>query len=389
MRLSVPEREGEMDVLQALSGDEGGDQGVPELEPVGATDAARAVSILDGATRRGLVEGERVLAHVLEHQPTDFLVAGRALRFGVDDRGCGVRMSTPSESWGLHRHAMGQVAGRASVPLAYADRLSDGEAEPWQRRLLEEILGRSYGNMRSRYLVRAVGGEVRGFLSDRYRRLDSRPLLEAFVQESTRAGAVPYGGAATDLRTALRVIRPQPLEIAPGEFVVLGLEWGNSDYGSARYTLSEFVLRVACLNGMTATDMIGQVHLGGRLAESIEFSRKTYSLDTSTALSATRDVVRSALGERHQATLMQRIQASGQVRGSFDRLAGRALKSLSKDEARKVKEAFEGPDVVNLPPEPTAWRMGQAISWVAKSGEVSGDRRLELERLSATVAQVG
>ena len=76
---------------------------------------------------------------------------------------------------------------------------------PWQRGLAARILNDSFyngGAGRARHLVRSVGGQVRGVLSDKYRRLDSRPLLEAFAYYLRQAlGAVPiYFASATYAR---------------------------------------------------------------------------------------------------------------------------------------------------------------------------------------------
>jgi len=48
-----------------------------------------------------------------------------------------------------------------------------------------------------------VSGEVRGFLSDRYRRLDSRSIIEAFATAVQQKGALPYDGYDTDTKVAM------------------------------------------------------------------------------------------------------------------------------------------------------------------------------------------
>ena len=70
---------------------------------------------------------------------------------------------------------------------------------------------------------------MRGWLSDRYRRLDSRPFFEALAEEAVRAGAVPVDGVVTETRVALKLVLPEILEPIPGEFLVIGGEWSNSD----------------------------------------------------------------------------------------------------------------------------------------------------------------
>ena len=75
----------------------------------------------------------------------------------------------------------------------------------WARELLAHNLKTIFANRfgKSRYLLRSVHGEVRGFLSDRYRRLDSRPIIEAFATAVRQKGALPYDGYVTDTKVAL------------------------------------------------------------------------------------------------------------------------------------------------------------------------------------------
>jgi hypothetical protein len=58
-------------------------------------------------------------------------------------------------------------------------------------------------------------------------------------------------------------------------------------------------------------------------------------------------------------------------------------KALLKGELEAVKNAFEGPDCVNLPPAQTEWRLSNAVSWIAGATE-DADRRLELERVAGS-----
>ena len=81
-------------------------------------------------------------------------------------------MNMAGRKYGLHRNAVGQLAEKVAVPAKYLRELSEGAA--WQRRLAAEILNQhSSWTERSRLLVRTVDDQVRGVLSDSYRRLNS------------------------------------------------------------------------------------------------------------------------------------------------------------------------------------------------------------------------
>ena len=98
------------------------------------------------------------------------------------------------------------------------------------------------------YLLRSVSGEVRGFLSDRYRRLNSRPIIEAFATAVQQKGALPYNSYVTDTKVALQAIMPEVYEPIPGEMVAYGLSLENSDFGNEALSIRVYLLRIWCSN---------------------------------------------------------------------------------------------------------------------------------------------
>jgi hypothetical protein len=347
---------------------------------------------LEEAIERNVGSAANVLTQVMQQIPTDSIVRAQALGFSpIAIRPNVMEMTADDSKWTIHRHALRQIADNASVPTAYVDHL--GEGQDWQRSMLADVLTRTFSHSEKRHLVRAVNGQVRGFLSDRYRRLDSRPIFDAFVDSSRALSAQPYSGTASDVRCALKMVLPRVLTIPAGtvggpralsEYVALGVEISNSDFGAGKLSVRSFILRLACINGATAEDMMSQVHLGGRLNDSIEFSTKTYELDTRTSVSAVRDVVRGALGEGKVNQLVQRIGAAQEKEVEWGNLKGRLAKALTKEELRKAGEAFDGPDVQNLPPGKTLWRASNALSWIQQTAE-SAERKMELERLAGSL----
>jgi hypothetical protein len=61
-----------------------------------------------------------------------------------------------------------------------------------------------------------VNNEVRGFLSDQYRRLDPRPIIEAFVTGVMKLGALPFKGYVSDTKVCIQAIVPDVFEAIPG-----------------------------------------------------------------------------------------------------------------------------------------------------------------------------
>jgi hypothetical protein len=330
---------------------------------------------------RGRYAAERVFSEV----PTDAIAPANRLEFAPLAAGSmGVTLN--GEPTRLHRHALQQTASRLGIPFRYLADMANSTDE-WRQMFAAATLNEHAVHSTDRYLVRSAGGQVRGVLSDAYRRLDSRPMLEAFLAESERAGLVVADGIANDVRVSVKVIKPEVVELTPGDFGVLGLEWANSDYGAGKHVIGEFVVRLLCLNGMTGQSLFGAVHLGRRISDSAAVSQRTVDLDTATMTSAIRDVVADYTKDGGRAaTQLKRIAdaAGAQVKG--DPLKGRLLTSLSSVEQRRARELFDGPEVVMLPAEPTRWRLSQTISWMANE-EADGLRKLELERMAGEILE--
>jgi hypothetical protein len=339
---------------------------------------------LDEVLKERMGTAARVAQQVLTTVPQDSIVKASAIHFEPKDDHSLV-MSAGDQSWGLHHHALRQVGDRTGVPAVYADRLLSGES--WQVEMLAEVFNKTFAHSMDRHLIRAVGEAGKpaptalAVLSDRFRRLDSRPIIEGVFEAAQKHGGVPLSGTASMTRYAIKMVKPVVYEPIPGEHVVFGLDWSNSDYGNGKHAIRSFLLRLICLNGATAEDLLSQIHLGGRLADSIEFSKRTYELDTEATVSAAKDVVTSGLSDEHIEGLMARVRAANEKEVDWSGIKGRLGKVLTKDEVRRVDEAFKGPDVINLPPGETAWRASNALSWIANTLD-DDQRKLEFEKIA-------
>lgn len=359
-----------------------------------------AESRLQEVISRGMAKAGPVIERVLGETPTDRISAARGLASGaVVDQDGRIYLGEP-----LHPHARGQLLGRLGIPMAYGSDLAvpdvfgdrrtfGGSVLPfegrnrttnnaWRRDLLQHSLREHLGHSDERFLLRSIDGETRGVMSDRYRRLDVRPLLDAFIGTGRELGMVPYDGVASDLSVSVRAIMPRVVEPVPGEFMVVGLSWVNSDFGARSYNLAAFLLRLVCLNGAVGETAIKQVHLGSRLPDNIELSAATYEHDTRTMVSATRDIVRGIL---NPAAIDRQVEAIRTATSKAVDVATalKAFKGLTKGESAEVKKAFDGPDNVMLPAGKTVWRFSNALSWVAHNAEP--ERKLELEAMAGEV----
>jgi hypothetical protein len=352
------------------------------------SDDVRAIARarLNTVIENGKASAGSVISRVLSTIPEDRIVSSTAVRGLMTKEGeLRVSFGEKGELRGMHRHARRQLCDRLSIPNSYADDLCvAGEDSGWKRDLFGKMMREHLDHAGERYLMRTVEGQVRGVLSDKFRRLDGRPMLDAFVSACNSIGALPTEGVATDLRYSVRAIIPQIFEPIPGEFVVFGLSQTNSDFGAAGYSVSAFALRLVCLNGMVGENGIKQVHLGGRLPENIELSAETYRKDTATMVSATTDVVRALLAPAAIEKRINVIKAAAATEVNSAAMFKKIGALLTKGEKEAVKQAYEGDDVLMLPAGQTAYRFSNALSWVANSVK-DEERKLDLQAAAGAI----
>ena len=159
------------------------------------------------------------------------------ISFRAADR---VQMTMPEGNFSLHGNAISQISEKMGVPAKYLRELSGGDV--WQKQLCATILNEHSGwTARSRVLIRAVGMEVRGVLSDSYRRLNSVDILTAFIREAANQGAVVSDAYMNDTKVWCETILPTPIEIPTRKngtvIIFAGARFSTSDYGkTARFT---------------------------------------------------------------------------------------------------------------------------------------------------------
>lgn len=351
---------------------------------------AQAMDKLNALVSKGRQSATQVIDHVMQNQPVDRIIRGSAILFKPDPTRNGIVAEVPVMQGDvlderIHRHALNQMALAVDMPMKFLDSLAEEKAA-WGKELLAHNMNKIFHERfsRKRYLSRSTSGEIRGWLSDQYRRLDSRPIVEAFASAVQSKGALPYNGVVTDTKIAIQAIMPEIYEPIPGELVAYGLSLENSDFGNGALSLRAYLLRIWCTNLAITEETMRQVHLGKRLDDNMIYSQRTYELDSKTTVSALRDVVRLQLDAGSLTNRMNAVKAANGKEVSQAEARERLKKVLNKGEAEAAFNAYASPDVYNLPEGNTAWRLSNAISWIAGQTE-DAERKLDLMRAAGEV----
>lgn len=303
----------------------------------------------------------------------------------------------------IHQHALGQLAAKVNVPMAYVNHLALAKEEPWKRELLGHILTESFQKTHfpdrggsPRFLHRIVNNELRGFLSKRYNRnLASAPLLRAFLQATQEVSAFPMESTATDVKLALKCYLPYVFEPVDGQYVCLGVEWTNSDFGSGRLQVS-LTMWMPQGNRFTVLDQaLSRVHIGSVIEEAdIELSEETSSKEAETQALAIRDSVKTQLAKESVEKILKAVELAHNEAVPWHRIRGNLAKYLGKKEIEDLHNALKM-EILDLPPvkkidgelQPTKWWASNALSWLA-SKEQDPEKQLELQHAAGSFLEV-
>lgn len=313
--------------------------------------------------------------------PVDAIVKAKALDFSVRDDGR-LLAHYGDTAAPIHSNAMGHLNQETGMGR-YLTKLVEGAQ--WEKELAAHNLRERMKHSDARRLVRNVEGEVRSFLSDKFRRYDDRPIIEAYMIKMMELGGVPVEFTVTDVKVRIRMILPVVFEPIPDEPMLLGTELGNSNHGAGKLLLADFITRTWCTNTATAHDYLKKVHLGSRLTDDIAFSEATMLADTNTVVGMLGDVIGHALLPANVDKMFGAIRKANDAAANFSDYKARLSKLFTKEEIGNAEKLYDSADVTILPPAKSAWRMSNLISHLANL-EKDGDRRLMLQAHAGAMA---
>lgn len=353
--------------------------------PVAASEAATAARTkFEGLIAKGRASLQTTLERVDAEVPEDYLVPMNRVGFFADQKRIIFDHPLPktddTRAEVLHRHALDQVAARAGIPKVYVDRLVNSD-DAKRRDLLAYNLTQLFDGDDTKALVRHAGGEIRGVLSDRYKRMDSRQLVQSLLKTAGHYGALPVEGVHLGTRISMKAVLPMVFEPVPNEVLIYGVAWGNSEYGDGAYWLRSFINRLWCTNFATLEEEMRKVHLGKRLQDDVAWSEQTYQLDQATLASMTEDIIGKVFHPDQVKKTMAAITDASTEKIDAKDIRAFLKARLTKSEVAKTEELFASADVEHMPAGQNRWRLSNAISYLAGSLEDAG-RRLALEEVA-------
>jgi Domain of unknown function (DUF932) len=278
-------------------------------------------------------------------------------------------------------YAHGQMASKLSIPKNYYDRMMTHSPN-----LLAENVNHWLGDRDETALVRTLRGQMRAFLSNRYRIVDNHDILAMVIPELSEMGSgiEIVSCQVTDEKMYLKVINKNlEAAISVGDPVQAGFILSNGEIGNASVSVEPFIYRLVCTNGMILKDKRQRKNHAGRANENADL----YASDTLQAIDDAfklkiRDLVRSAISITtfQEAVADMQGAKSNLITGSPVKAVEVTAKAigLNDDESKLVlNHLIRAGDL-------SQFGMLNAVTRTAEDTE-SYDRATEIERLGSSV----
>ena len=205
------------------------------------------------------------LAVELERQQNakrDFVADTRKLYMTPDSNKVEISLGTKGvELFDTNRQAHKQIATYSNIPQKYYDLMPND--------LRAVNVNHWLKNNSDQRLVRTLDGNVRAFLSDRYRALDNFDLAESVLPVLQEVQDMEIVSCElTDRRMYIKALFPQiQADLKVGDTVQSGVVISNSEIGQGSLRVEPLVYRLVCLNGMISNYSQKRYHVGKHTGE--------------------------------------------------------------------------------------------------------------------------
>lgn len=310
-----------------------------------------------------------------ERQKRDFLVETNNLSVKTENGTChlNVPIGRKVESFALNDTARTQLAERLDIPYRFAEHLREEHPA-----LLDNALNTLFGAHPEKRLVRTLGDKCRAILSPRYRILDYYSFFGAvlpMLAELPDAEVQECLLTDTHLRLSI-VLQKTSMFVRQGDIVSYGISLTSSECGLGSLSVSAYVMRKVCSNGLVVSQGDGpalrRYHLGKRIED---LSR--LPSDREIWLSY-QDYIREVADRNKFPELVRRMQAATQTPviddpvDAVEEIAKRF--QIAKEESERILQLYQASDDRSL------WGLVNAITEEAKNA-ATVQRKVELQTI--------
>jgi len=286
-------------------------------------------------------------------------VAAGLVAYGDNESSVKLITEANAKELDMTDHAFAQVCGRLKIPPRYLRRV--------ESRLQAECLNFDLKQVADdkKFLLRCKGNLLRGFLSDKYSKIENRDVLDIFQEISQSMSHQVRSFHLDDRGCWMKILVNDLRKWDPSnksKELFVGLLLGNSEVGARSVSVEPFVYRLACTNDMViqTESVIRERHMYLTPAE----LKIRVAKGLNAALETGGEVLDRFIGA-HQ----EKVEKPGEVIMRIARQRG-----ISQKMTDQIRLSYEEE------PEPTRFGVINAFTRAAQTLET--DARVEMERLA-------
>jgi len=281
-----------------------------------------------------------------------------------------------------------QIADRLKIPFGYYEKMQQSAPA-----LLDRNVNNWFQQTPETRMLRILDGNLRAFLSSRYRRLDNLELLQTVLPEIEKLrGAYIDSMDVTDTHLYIKVVNKSlKSEIDVGDIVYSGFVLSNSEVGKGAINVSPMLFRKVCSNGLIINQLGNRKYHAGKTVEDTDsayelYSDETMALDNATYFSKAKDIIKATVNEIDFERICGQLRTAKNVpmgenpMATVEFLADRYV--LSKQEKASVLMHYLRDEGQSL------YGLTNAVTRTAQEAD-SYNRSVELEKIGGVLLQEG
>lgn len=322
-------------------------------------------------------------------QRRDYIADTRTLLVKTEDGVTKLELQMPDieDTFIINDLTHRQIAERLQIPQKYYNKMRMEYPD-----LLDYNINRWFQKEPASRMLRTLDGNVRAFLSDRYRRLDNLELADAvlpIIQDMR--GADIASCQITETHLFIKVInKTMKAEIGVGDVVQAGFVISNSEVGLGSLKVEPLIYRLICKNGMIVKDFAQRRYHIGRQVESDDaayeiFSDETLAQDDKAFFMKVQDTVRTAVDEAKFQLSVDKMKSAKEVSTGDD-----PVKTVELLADRYVLNQNERGSILRhfiMAGDNSQYGLINAVTRVSQDADDYG-RATELERLGGELLAV-
>lgn len=299
----------------------------------------------------------------------------------------GISLTGQTTTTGMHDNAVMQVGEKLDIPSGYLRRIVRGA--DWEKSLSTHVMNETMRNRKGRYLVRTVNDQVRGFLSDRYRIIDSSEVFITFLILAAQRDFKLVDCHNGEVVQYVEIVRPEIIELETnlnGTIpVVFGARLRSSDFGAGALELQTYVMNVTCLNGLVGESIRRMVHIGAKLPEGINISDDSVKKETAARVSIMKDAVSYVFDDHNIEKVSRKIRkAAAEEVDLMEEVKKLPKLGVMLSEVDKTTGILlKGSEDDGVTGSPTIFKLVSALTAVARDS--NAERRRELEVIAGNI----